>query len=89
METEQKEYKQYYTTQADQQSAHQTFVRYLRHKYLSGCLLDFVVVSKLRSDPAYNLSPAEYVYFALSPSCSFTVCRSKYTCSERILSPSI
>jgi hypothetical protein len=64
MQTEQKEYKQYYTTQADQQSAHQTFVRYLRHKYLSGGLVNFVVVSKLRCDPAYNLWPAEYVYSA-------------------------
>jgi hypothetical protein len=27
-------------------------------------------------------------YLALSPSCSATVCRSRYMCSERILSPS-
>jgi hypothetical protein len=27
------------------------------------------------------------LYLALSPSCSATVCRTRYTCSERILSP--
>jgi hypothetical protein len=29
------------------------------------------------------------IYFGLSPSCSAAVCRSRYMCSERILSPSI
>jgi hypothetical protein len=38
-----------------------------------------------RSSGDVDLDP---VYFGLSPSCSATVCRSMYTWSERILSPS-
>ena len=48
-----------------------------------------LVLSDFRAEDEVSLCFELQVYLALSPSCSATVCRSTYTCSERILSPSI